>query len=168
MQALSRADLIRGNWGRRRQAQLYPPGALPDTQLENRCTRCGDCARACPEGIITAGQGGFPVLDMKRGGCSFCGQCQAACPSGALSRQAAHSLPWQAVIAKNCLAAQQIECRVCGESCDADAIRFELAIGQAPRPLLALEACTGCGECVRACPAAAITLAPTPHKDKQP
>ncbi|RQW26611.1 ferredoxin-type protein NapF [Rhodobacteraceae bacterium CH30] len=168
MQALSRADLIRGNWGRRRQAQLYPPGALPDTQLENRCTRCGDCARACPEGIITAGQGGFPVLDMKRGGCSFCGQCQAACPSDALSRQAAHSLPWQAVIAKNCLAAQQIECRVCGESCDADAIRFELAIGQAPRPLLALEACTGCGECVRACPAAAITLAPTPHKDKQP
>lgn len=50
---------------------------------ENRCIRCGDCVRACPEGIITVSQNGFPrVAD----GCTVCGDCVEVCCSGAWGR----------------------------------------------------------------------------------
>jgi len=49
-------------------------------EIVDRCTRCGACAAACPETIITAGDGGFPAVDFHRGECTFCGACADACP----------------------------------------------------------------------------------------
>ena len=48
--------------------------------LENRCTACGECRRACPFGEATPGEGPLPA---RLEDCTFCGECAAACPTGA-------------------------------------------------------------------------------------
>lgn len=68
--------------------------------------------------------------------------------------------PKIAVIGVGCIAfAKNVVCRSCGDVCDAAAIRFSPRIGGAACPAVLAEHCTGCGECVSACPANAITLA---------
>lgn len=59
-----------------------------------------------------------------------------------------------------CLAHQRIECRVCGERCDEGAIVFRPTLGGVARPVLRAERCTGCGDCLDACPTQALR-APT-------
>ena len=51
-----------------------------------------------------------------------------------------------------------VVCRTCGESCAPGAIRFRIEAGGVSAPQVDLAACTGCGDCVPACPVAAITL----------
>lgn len=46
-----------------------------------KCTRCGLCADACPQGALKR-QGDVPVLDPTK--CDLCGACQLSCPTGAL------------------------------------------------------------------------------------
>ncbi len=45
----------------------------------DRCTGCGACAEACPNGAIAPGNG------IARDRCRDCGQCAPACPHGALT-----------------------------------------------------------------------------------
>ena len=63
-----------------------------------------------------------------------------------------------AVINGDCLAEAGIVCRSCGDVCPASAIRFRPRIGLPPQAIVNEAACTGCGECVGACPGDAITL----------
>jgi ferredoxin-type protein NapF len=63
-----------------------------------------------------------------------------------------------AVIGDGCLAEAGIVCRSCGDCCPESAIRFRPRIGLPPQALVNESACTGCGECVGACPGEAITL----------
>ena len=62
-------------------------------------------------------------------------------------------------ISSTCLAARRIECRVCGELCEAGAIRFRPTLGSVAQPVLDATTCTGCGDCVAPCPVGAITRA---------
>ena len=64
----------------------------------------------------------------------------------------------RAHIGASCLAHRRIECRVCGDLCDARAIRFRPRLGSVAQPMLDELACTACGDCVTACPAGAISL----------
>lgn len=57
-----------------------------------------------------------------------------------------------------CVAGKGVECRICGEHCDAGAIRFSPRPGGPPLPEVRREACTGCGDCVAPCPVQAIRL----------
>ena len=69
-------------------------------------------------------------------------------------------MPWslKAVIGPGCLPANGVECRVCGDFCDARAIRFPPRLGGSPLPDIALETCTGCGACLAPCPVSVITM----------
>jgi ferredoxin len=60
--------------------------------------------------------------------------------------------PYKAVIGPTCLPNKGVECRVCGDFCDARAIRFAPRIGGSPLPEIDTEKCTGCGACVAPCP----------------
>ena len=63
-----------------------------------------------------------------------------------------------AVIGEGCLAEAGIVCRSCGDACPESAIRFQPRIGLPPQAIVNEAACTGCSECVGACPGSAITL----------
>ena len=56
-----RRALLRGRFDLPRHPR--PIGALAPMAFEEACTQCGDCARACPEGILMRDAEGFPVLD---------------------------------------------------------------------------------------------------------
>lgn len=154
----SRRNFLRGRVAAHR-AEPRPPWALAEDAFVNACTRCGDCARACPTRIIRQGDGGYPTVDFSLGECTFCGECVTRCTTGALKRTEAQP-PWQlrAAIGERCLARQSVECRVCGEMCDVAAIRFVPQPGGIAAPQLADDRCTGCGACVAPCPTAAITV----------
>lgn len=140
-------------------APLRPPWASADA-VADRCTRCGDCIAACPEAILTTGDGGFPTVDFSRGECTFCGECAGACGAGVFGATA--DPPWQAVavLGEDCLARRGVMCQSCGDACPERAIRFRLTRGTAPQPAVDPQACTGCGACVAVCPADAVAVRP--------
>ena len=84
------ADLV----GRRLvpESHVRPPGALPEAGFVAACTRCGECARACPVHAISmlppdAGlAAGTPILRPEITACIMCVDmpCAAVCPTDAL------------------------------------------------------------------------------------
>uniref|UniRef100_UPI003342671A 4Fe-4S dicluster domain-containing protein n=1 Tax=Castellaniella defragrans TaxID=75697 RepID=UPI003342671A len=68
----------------------------------------------------------------------------------------ANGQPWRPHASSTCLARRGIECRVCGESCDIGAIRFRPQPGRPAYPHIDIELCSLCGDCLPACPVAAL------------
>ncbi len=160
MSDASRRNFLRGKVAEH-TAQQRPPWALPEAHFTAVCTRCGDCARACPTRIIRQGDGGYPTVDFSLGECTFCGDCVHACQAKALRHPAGEgSTPWRirATIGEACVARKGVECRICGEQCGESAIRFPPQIGRIALPVLDCERCTGCGACVAPCPVSAIKM----------
>ena len=157
MSDASRRNFLRGKVAEH-TAQQRPPWALPEAHFTAVCTRCGDCARACPTRIIRQGDGGYPTVDFSQRECTFCGDCAAACRPLALAGDGLPAWPYKALINASCLTQRGVECRVCGDFCDVRAILFAPRIGSAPLPSIDTDACTGCGACVAPCPTAAIRI----------
>jgi ferredoxin-type protein NapF len=136
-----------------------PPWAVLEADFIQRCTRCDACLSACPEGILVRGDAGFPEVTFAQRGCSECGACVQAC-----APQVLHRVPdtppwsWRPLFSSACLAQRRVECRVCGEMCEHDAIRFKPVLGGVANPVLDANKCTGCGVCVAPCPTQAIQL----------
>ena len=141
-------------------AMPRPPWSLrPDSAFTEHCTRCGDCVRACPRGVLGAGDGGFPQISFAAAGCSLCGDCATACPTHAIDRAASPiAFVWRVQIDARCLNRRGVECRVCGDACEARALRFVPARGGIAQLQVDTAACTGCGDCVAVCPVSAIAL----------
>ncbi|WP_424942013.1 ferredoxin-type protein NapF [Aliiroseovarius crassostreae] len=137
-----------------------PPGAAGEMAFHEDCTQCGDCARACPEGIIRRDDKGLPILDVSNGACTFCNDCVTACEAGALIAE--RPFPWRASAAANCLSLNGVQCRACQDHCDEGAIRFQLQLGGSAQPIFDTDACTGCGGCVAPCPVGAIAFTHIP------
>jgi len=132
------------------------PWVIDATQFLENCTQCGDCLNACPQQIIVKGDGGFPAINFELGECDFCTKCASACKEPIFIDSAEQ--PWQkkAHIAASCLANQRIYCRSCAESCEAQALTFQIGISAVPQ--INNELCTGCGACVAPCPTNAIEV----------
>lgn len=135
-----------------------PPWAVTESLFSERCDRCDACIRACGPGILKAGSGGFPVINFSTTGCTLCGDCVQACTRGALlGDDAREPFIWRAHIDPACLTQRGVECRLCAERCEADAIRFRPRLGGIARPELDTDRCNGCGQCIATCPVDAIT-----------
>lgn len=149
---------MRGDFKSRPPPQR-PPWALAEELFINACTRCKACVPVCPTRIIVIVRG-FPEVDFKRGECTFCGACATACKDGALLNSDIQIWPWaiKAEIASSCLPLRGVECRICGDHCAANAIRFSPRVGGPPVAEVDTCACTGCGACVASCPVTAISV----------
>ncbi|MBF0250454.1 MAG: ferredoxin-type protein NapF [Alphaproteobacteria bacterium] len=136
-----------------------PPWSLQEAEFLGVCTRCGECAKACGAGVVQTGAGGYPEVSFSLGECTFCGDCVDACRPGALNKDRAGK-PWSLIarIGDGCLSAGGVTCRVCGDMCDAGAIRFQPRVGGRADPVVDLDACTGCGACVKPCPTGVVDI----------
>ncbi len=141
-----------------RQVHPHPPWSPAAEEFRTLCTGCGACIEACPRSIIALNEDGFPRIDFSINFCKLCGECARSCPSGAL-RFEPELPPWnlRARIADNCLLADRVLCRTCGDHCAKGAIAFSPAEGRLPE--IAAAKCDGCGACIGACPVGAIFLA---------
>jgi len=137
---------------------VRPPGSVRPG-FADQCSRCGDCAEACPESIISFDSDGFPVFEPSDNPCTFCGDCAVACPTDALHIERLTDWPWRAAFNDGlCLSMNGISCRTCQDNCEQNAIRFRLQLRGRAKPSLDVDACNGCGGCVSLCPVDAITL----------
>ncbi len=157
---LRKRNFLRGRVAAKAEAPARPPWAvLPDATFTTRCTRCGDCVRVCPTKVLAAGDGGFPVIRFDQAGCSLCGDCAQVCQPKAISpAEQPVAFAWKVQVSDACLNRHGVECRVCGDACDAKALRFKPALGGISEMHIDLEACTGCGGCVAVCPVGAIRV----------
>ena len=80
-------------------------------------------------------------------GCSLCGVATGA------------AFTCRVQVAGTCSLKQGVECRVCGDACDARALRFVPARGGIAQMQVVIAVCTGCDDCVAPCPVAAISVA---------
>lgn len=132
------------------------PWIIDPNQFIENCTQCADCINVCPENIIEKGDGGYPSINFNKGECSFCGECANICKE-TIFTMTEHQ-PWlkKAHIEPSCLANLNVYCRSCADSCEVQALSFQLGVNAIPN--INLELCTGCGACVSPCPTQAIQI----------
>jgi len=151
---------------------IRPPGALPEEEFLQACTRCGECMRVCPTNALQpalaeAGLEGWmtPVLVAKIGPCvEHCTLCGEVCPTDALRRFTVEQkredikLGLAVVDQDTCIAINGgRDCIVCQEVCSYSAVAFkdvwDEILGRNKRvPVVDEQKCTGCGICETECP----------------
>lgn len=151
-------------------AVLRPPGAVAEVDFLEACTRCGDCATACPHDVILEGPARLreaartPIVDPLAAPCRMCEDlpCIAACETGALRPEAPAALGAARVAPLDCLNRLSSPCSVCVERCPVPgAIDF---VGDVPEVNERL--CTGCGVCQHVCPAPQNAILLLPNADR--
>jgi ferredoxin-type protein NapF len=158
--SINRAQFLRGDLQGRHRA-IRPPWSIAEEIFVEKCTRCDDCIKECPTNVLVRGRAGFPEVNFSIAECTFCGACLENCMTGALhADQRTSSNPWPLVasIENNCLANKGIECRICAEQCEVQAIRIRLTAGSVAQPVMNYSSCNGCGACYRFCPEEAIMI----------
>jgi ferredoxin-type protein NapG len=143
-----------------------PPGAVAEDQFLAGCTRCNDCAAACPHDAIRPARArlgaiaGTPTIEPDTAACMMCEDfpCIQACDPGVLTDAIPPVMGTAKVTEQLCLAYQGTTCTVCSERCPVDGA-IELLQG---KPTIDEATCVGCGVCRFVCPAPenAILLMP--------
>ncbi|MBL8516930.1 MAG: ferredoxin-type protein NapF [Betaproteobacteria bacterium] len=155
----SRRSFLRGRARPPRPAPRPPWALAPDAAFLQACTRCGDCVDICPQKVLVVGDGGFPEIRFEFAGCTLCGECERACAPCALdSGRQPQAFKVRIRVAEGCLHEQGVECRLCGDACDARALRFRPRVGGLALLEADREACTGCGACLSLCPPRVLKL----------
>ena len=150
----------RGNlFVRIRNSGLRPPWTN-QALVREHCTSCGDCIKACPEGILTSGPAGTPNIDFAAGACTFCGECAASCQEGVFRDTDLPPWTMQAAVGEGCLLNAGISCQSCTDACDETALSFNMRAGSVGRIDVMADRCTACGACVSVCPVRAIDILP--------
>ena len=149
---------------------LRPPGALEEVDFDSLCTRCNECAKACPHDAITrvpermGDRSGTPTIEPARAACMMCEDwpCIEACEPGALVLDAAVALGTAQVRPLDCLNRMGSSCSVCVEQCPVpDAMRMVDGL-----PTVEAGLCTGCGVCTHSCPSPSAAIMILPNRDR--
>lgn len=147
-----------------RASRLRPPGAVDEATFAGLCSRCGNCVRACPAGIVHPVTNGDVDLltPTVRFGDTYCREdcvrCTGVCPTGALKRLTLEEKPAARIgLARLdlelCLLTYDEECNICGRACPYGAISFVWNNETYTRaPEIDAEKCNGCGACQVMCP----------------
>ncbi len=131
---------------------LRPPGAVEESLFLERCTKCGDCVKACPYGSITLSQrDGTPEIFPDQHPCYLCHDfpCIASCGTEALipvDGPEEVKLGVAEVLHRVCTAGQG--CHACVSQCPMDALSMNFGT---LRLHVAPERCVGCGICEQTC-----------------
>jgi ferredoxin-type protein NapG len=131
---------------------LRPPGAVDEALFLERCTRCNDCAKACPYGSIQFDRrDGTPVIFPDQVPCHLCHDfpCIAACATEALLpvRGPDEVRMGLAVVShRDCTAGQG--CNACVSQCPTRALAMDF---DAMRLVVSAGLCVGCGLCEQVC-----------------
>ena len=152
---------------------LRPPGAIAEPAFLAGCTRCFDCATACPhQAIIPAparlrGAAGTPMIDALNNPCFSCPDtpCITACKPRVLVRGPDAPVPaigTARIENFDCLAHQGSVCMTCSERCP---VAGAVTLTQG-RPTINASACTGCGICASVCPAPRPAIAILPRANR--
>jgi ferredoxin-type protein NapF len=155
------ADGRRSEAARQRPLGPAPPW-LAGEMGSDTCAGCdAPCANACPQAIVRRHPAdhdlaGVPYLDFAEAGCTFCGDCARACPLDVDTDASAPSLGSARLDRGACLAWNRVVCLACRGPCPEAAITLDARM----RPAIAKQRCTGCGQCLGACPAGAIAVHP--------
>lgn len=149
-------------------AVIRPPGALPEADFVDRCSRCGRCVKVCPPECLfpmplEAGFAAFltPRVIPRQARCELCMLCQEVCPTGAIGRVplAQVKMGTAEIDRTQCLVwGDGRKCLLCREQCPVHAIEVD----EKKRPVVDDNVCVGCGACENGCPLseAAITVKP--------
>ncbi len=154
--------------GETKKEWARPPGALEEKSFLEKCTRCGECLKACPPLVLRAlgpewGENleGTPSLWPRERACLMCEDfpCVASCPEGALSREP-NQIPrlGLAVVDENrCVLKDHQPCRECEKACPKEfqSVFVDLTV---KRVFIDVKTCVGCGLCAEICPAQAIGI----------
>ncbi len=146
---------------------LRPPGAVEESAFLDGCTRCNECASACPHDAIRPAPermraaAGTPMLVPEVSPCLMCEDypCIAACEPKVLRADLPKMMGTAVITAHLCVAHHGTQCDTCQNECPVDGA-IELKDG---KPVVNENQCTGCGVCRYVCPAPenAILLMPT-------
>jgi MauM/NapG family ferredoxin protein len=139
--------------------RIRPPGALPEANFLEACTRCDACFDACPiEAIVRVPDGrvdaGTPILQLETTACSICKglACTQVCEPGALlplHRPRAIKMGLAVFDTELCLAYKGQFCDACIAICPTQPGAITSINGA---PSLVPDFCTGCGLCEQFCP----------------
>jgi len=131
---------------------LRPPGAVAEALFLERCTKCGDCIKACPYGSIKPDRTvGLPVIFPDEVPCHLCDDfpCIAACATDALlevSGKEEVRMGQARVSHRDCTAGQG--CHACVSRCPTEALAMDFDYF---RLLVEPSRCVGCGICEQVC-----------------
>ena len=154
---------------------LRPPGALPEADFLLACTRCGECAAACPHfSIRPAGPDAGPAVETpyivpEVAACYLCEElpCVKVCADGALlppiGGWAGVRLGTAQLHPRRCVVSQGEACDICAQCCPYPglAIAMDDTTGL---PRIDGDACAGCGVCVQVCPVRPAALSVRPFR----
>lgn len=145
---------------------LRPPGAVAEATFLERCTKCGECAKACPYGAITGGSprlgraAGTPIIDPSNAACRACPDrpCVTACAPRALDPALPTKMGLARIDPGMCLAHRGEFCATCSERCPVPGA----VVVTNGRPRIDASVCVGCGACAFSCPAPGNAIAVMP------
>ncbi len=148
---------------------LRPPGALPEAEFKETCTRCTDCQEVCPYTAIRrlgpefGEDAGTPAIIPDESPCYMCADmpCIAACEPRALLPTAIEAVAMGTAVLEwsSCYLSQGQPCDYCVARCPLPS--KAIAWDENRRPLINVDTCTGCGVCSYLCPADAIAIIPS-------
>ena len=129
-----------------------PLGAVEESLFNRLCNQCGECAKSCPQSVISMTARG-PEMDLSLNHCTFCQACINACQVQALNPLNSSDTGWRPTVSHSCNSRIFGNCEECQDDCPREAIQL-----QAKQLPTINDNCNGCGECVSSCYIGAISL----------